>query len=309
MDRLKLWIESYLFYPNRFQNFISYLLTPLSLLYSLVIFLKRLFSKERDFKIKIISVGNLTIGGSGKTPFTIAISKYINSPCIILRGYGRKSKGLRVVSKFGKLIESVENSGDEAMLLAKSIPNSTVIVSENRDRAILVAKELGHKVVILDDGFSKYHIKKFNILLKPNLNLRKMTIPSGPYRETPKNYKFADFVAVEGVDYIKKVEFENLKPKMLLLSAISNPNRLLSYLPKDTIVTKLFLPDHSYFDEFKIEKLIQKHQVDSILTTEKDFVKLEKFKRINISLMKLKLTLSKELEERILNYLKEEKDE
>jgi tetraacyldisaccharide 4'-kinase len=74
------------------------------------------------------------------------------------------------------------------MLLANSLKNATVIVSEDRVKAILKAKELGCKIIFLDDGFSKYQIAKFNILLKPKDEpTNNFCIPSGGYRE-PKEF-------------------------------------------------------------------------------------------------------------------------
>ena len=130
----------------------------------LIIALKRASSKPIDFGIPIVSIGNIIIGGSGKTPLTIELAKKYEDVAIVLRGYGRESRGLYIVSNRGKIEQGVRVSGDEAMLLANSLPKATVIVSEDRKKAILKAKELGCKIVFLDDGFSKYDINKFDIL-------------------------------------------------------------------------------------------------------------------------------------------------
>lgn len=161
------WAEEYLFFPNLFQQFLSVLLLPFTLIYILVILFKRASSTPKEFGIPIISVGNLIVGGSGKTPLTIHLAQDKKDVAVVLRGYGRASKGLFLVSLHGKILEDVNTSGDEATLLALSLPNATIIVSENRIEAILKAKELGCKMVFLDDGFSKYDIQKFNILLRP----------------------------------------------------------------------------------------------------------------------------------------------
>ena len=159
-NSLHLWIEDYLFFPNTFQKIISFLLLPFTFIYMLIILTKRAMSKEIEFGIPIISVGNIIVGGSGKTPVTIKLASKYENACIILRGYGRASKGLYVVSLNGKILEDVKTSGDEAMLLANSLPKATIIVSENRIKAILKAKELGCKIIFLDDGFSKSFIQK-----------------------------------------------------------------------------------------------------------------------------------------------------
>ena len=148
-QKIILWIEDYLFFPNYFQKILSYLLLPLSFLYIFIIFIKRVTSSKIDFGIPIISIGNLTVGGSGKTPITIELAKNIKDVCVILRGYGRASKGLFVVSLNGKIKVDVNISGDEAMLLATSLKNATVIVSEDRVLGINKAKELLHQKLIL----------------------------------------------------------------------------------------------------------------------------------------------------------------
>ena len=164
-----LWIEEYLFYPRLFQKILSFILSTFSILYLLIILLKRLFSIKKDFKVPIISVGNLIIGGSGKTPMIISLVKDKKDVAVILRGYGRVSKGLYTISKDGNILHDVSISGDEAMLLAKSLPNATIIVCENRVKGIKEAIRLKKKIIFLDDAFSKYSIKKLDVLLIPKI--------------------------------------------------------------------------------------------------------------------------------------------
>lgn len=256
-----MWIEDYLFYPNTFQKIISFLLLPFTLVYLFIILLKRGVAKPQDFDIPVISIGNLIAGGSGKTPLTIELVKNINDACVILRGYGRKSKGLYVVSKKGKILEDIEVSGDEAMLLANALCNATIIVSENRVDGIKKAKELGCKVVFLDDGFSKYNINKFDILIKPKDEPTNIfCLPSGGYREPKMFYSFAQIVLQEGKSFKRFVSYSlnekrvNVLPhKLLLVTAISKPKRLLDYLPKD--VKMVAFEDHHTFTKEEIEKL------------------------------------------------------
>ena len=293
-QRLILWIEDYLFYPNSFQKLISFLLLPLTFIYLLIILLKRAFAKEQDFSIPIISIGNLTIGGSGKTPVAIALAKKYDNSCVILRGYGRASKGLIVVSLKGDIKVDVEQSGDEAMLLAKSLQNSTIIVCEDRVLGINEAIKLGSKIVFLDDGFSKYHIKKFDILLR---NKKEPTnifcLPSGAYREPKGFYSKADLILKDGSDFIRKVvikkdDKESILPeKTLLLTAISKPKRVLEFLPKD--IKTLFFEDHHNFTKTEIDDILENYKDFAIVTTPKDFVKLERFNIKDIYIMDLSI--------------------
>ena len=194
----KLLIERNLYDPSPAWLALGVILAPLSLLYTLIVCLKRLFAKPQKFKIPIISVGNLTLGGSGKTPLVRALFKEFNGEfktCIILRGYGRKSRGLLEVALGGRVLCDVRQSGDEAMEYALFLRGANVIVSEDRAAGILRAQTLGFELVILDDGFSKFNISKFDILLRPQSAPKlRFCLPFAAYRYPPFFYKFADFI-------------------------------------------------------------------------------------------------------------------
>ena len=194
----KLLIERNLYDPSPAWLALGVILAPLSLLYTLIVCLKRLFAKPQKFKIPIISVGNLTLGGSGKTPLVRALFKEFNGglkTCIILRGYGRKSRGLLEVALGGRVLCDVRQSGDEAMEYALFLRGANVIVSEDRAAGILRAQTLGFELVILDDGFSKFNISKFDILLRPQSAPKlPFCLPFAAYRYPPFFYKFADFI-------------------------------------------------------------------------------------------------------------------
>ena len=194
----KLLIERNLYDPSPAWLVLGVILAPLSLLYTLIVCLKRLFAKPQKFKIPIISVGNLTLGGSGKTPLVRALFKEFSEEfktCIILRGYGRKSRGLLEVALGGRILCDVRQSGDEAMEYALFLRGANVIVSEDRAAGILRAQTLGFELVILDDGFSKFNISKFDILLRPQSAPKlPFCLPFAAYRYPPFFYKFADFI-------------------------------------------------------------------------------------------------------------------
>ena len=309
-QKLYLWIEDYLFFPNTLQQIIAYLLLPFTFVYMLIILLKRTFAKELDFGIPVISIGNIIVGGSGKTPIAIKLASSYENSCVILRGYGRDSKGLFVISHNGNILEDVSISGDEAMLLAKSLRNSSVIVSEDRIKAIKKAKELGCKIVFLDDGFSKYNIKKFNILLRPKKEPTNFyCLPSGGYREPKGLYFYADIELKEGRDFnriisIKKDEQTvELNGKIIVLTAISKPKRLLEFLPKNTQL--LAYPDHHTFTSVEIEEIEEKYKDYMIITTGKDLVKLEAFNIKNLYLMDLDIKIDKDVDFSIMKeYIK-----
>ena len=303
------WIEQYLFNPNPLQKLIGILFFPLTILYCIVTTYKRVSAKPLYYGVPVISIGNLLVGGTGKTPVTISLSKDKKDVAIVLRGYGRESKGLYIISKKGKILENVKTSGDEAMHLANSLPNATVIVSEKRTDAILKAKELGCKVVYLDDGYGKHEVEKFDILVRPNVDPSNIfCLPSGGYRDTPMMYSFANMVLRDGVDFKRVVTFkknnevvEILPDNAVVLTAISKPNRLLEFLPKN--IAMVTYPDHHNFTLEDIDNLKKKYPANPIVVTAKDLVKLEKFNLTDIYLMDLEVSISIENIEKIDKYI------
>lgn len=305
------WIEQYLFFPNILQKLLSIALLPLTLLYCIITTFKRVSAKPQYFGIPVISIGNLLVGGTGKTPVTIALAKEKKDVAIVLRGYGRASKGLFVISQNGKILEDVNTSGDEAMLLASSLPNASVIVSENRIEAILKAKELGCKVVFLDDGYGKHEIFKFDLLLRPKDEPTNIfCLPSGGYRDSKMMYSFADCVLKEDIDFKRLVTFKNnenitieIVPKnTILVTAISKPYRLLEYLPDD--IEMISFPDHHTFTKNDIETILDKFPSSLILTTAKDMVKLKEFDiHEKLLLMDLEVSVNEDVKEKVNNYI------
>ncbi|WP_148790329.1 tetraacyldisaccharide 4'-kinase, partial [Campylobacter concisus] len=264
----------------------------LSFIYFFIVIFKKFTARKIDFGIKVISVGNLTLGGSGKTPLCVAIAKNFEGAFIILRGYKRKSKGMQVVARNGEILLDVAASGDEAMIYATSLKNANVIVSEDRKLAIKYAKEYGAKYILLDDGFSKFDIAKFDILVRPNPEPRlKFCLPSGAYRYPFSFYKFADFVAIEGQTHFRKSEILNKSEKMVLVTAIANPERLKPFF--DECVACVFFPDHYDFSKDELEEVLKRYDATSLLMTQKDYVKVKDF-GLRVSLITLEVTLSEE---------------
>lgn len=331
----KLLIERNLYDPSPAWLALGVILAPLSLLYTLIVCLKRLFAKPQKFKIPIISVGNLTLGGSGKTPLVRALFKEFNGglkTCIILRGYGRKSRGLLEVALGGRILCDVRQSGDEAMEYALFLRGANVIVSEDRAAGILRAQTLGFELVILDDGFSKFNISKFDILLRPQSAPKlRFCLPFAAYRYPPFFYKFADFIpapsdisqelkivsaadlqeGLNGTDEIsnlnpaedkisnpKETSFE--RSRTILISAIAKPWRLQEFLP--LAKAHAFFPDHYDFKKEQILELLRREDAEHILCTAKDYVKLRDL-GAEISVILLNLKLSENFIRKIQNYI------
>lgn len=298
---MKTFIEQMFFRPKSYHYPVIMLLLPFSIVYGVLMRLRRQYTTPKDMGIPIISVGNLIVGGSGKTPFVIALASRYENVAVVSRGYGRQSKGLVEVSHKGKVLVDVKQSGDEPMLMATSLPEASVIVSEDRILGIERAKEQGAQIIILDDGFNRVDIKKFDILLEPLEIYNYYTFPAGPFREFFGTRRKADIIAKEFKEFSRVAHTEDLTERMVLVTAISNPKRLDAYLP-DGVVNKVYYDDHAYFDESILQKLLEENHATSILCTSKDRVKMHQFK-LAISEMKLKLEIKKEIFTRVDSYI------
>jgi tetraacyldisaccharide 4'-kinase len=297
-NSLVFWVEEYFYNPDIFQKILSFLLLPLSWLYCFIMYLRYKLKKAEDFAIPIISVGNLSVGGSGKTPLVTALALKYENTAIVLRGYGRKSKGLFVVKNKEKIVVDVETSGDEAMIYAHKLKNAIVIVSEDRKEGIAKAKEMGAKVVFLDDAYSKHDIEKFDILIDVQTQ-NNSCLPSGAFRERLWAGKDV-LVLKDGVDFKRRVQLKDKCAKMSLLTAIARPQRLDEYLP--AVVSKNYFEDHHFFTQDELENILAKDGSDSLLVTYKDFVKVESF-GIALSLLDLEVTVDEKVFKIIGNYI------
>jgi tetraacyldisaccharide 4'-kinase len=256
--------------------------------------------------IPVISVGNLTMGGTGKSPMVLLIAKYLEQKhgkrvAIISRGYKRRSKGFLLVSNGKEILASVEDSGDEAQMFAQLLPNAIVMVDEDRFRGANKAKELGADVIVLDDGYQHLRLKRdLNILLMDGTS--SSVIPFGRSREPASAVRAADIViSSEGKDTsdsskavvqsvvsslmsftVPDVPLTELKGKRILaLSSIARPERFTNMLRElGALVLEKNLGDHAEYSESLIEKILveaKTNGVEIIVTTMKDAVKSRKY--------------------------------
>jgi len=297
---LLFWGEKYLFSPGVLEWFLALLLLPFSLLYCLIVWSKFKLAKVEDFGIPIVSVGNLIVGGSGKTPLTVALAKQYSKPAIILRGYGRKSKGMQIVSHEKEILCDVKCSGDEAMLYATLLPHALVIVAEDRVEGILKAKEIGVDLIFLDDAYSKHFIKKLDLLIYTKQE-NPFCLPSGPFRERLWTGKKAVEVE-ENIDFKRQVSILEESPKMALVTAISKPQRLDAYL-NENVIEKVYFPDHHAFTKQELQKVLNETKATSLLVTRKDAVKMQEF-NLPLSYLELELKLDESLHQTVLDYVK-----
>ncbi len=266
-------------------------------------------------RLPVISVGNLAAGGTGKTPTVDYIVKELIgqgwSPAIVSRGYRGTYRGdAEYVLKAGRLLMTAQEAGDEPYLLAQRNPLSTVMVARQRVKAIHILEgDQQVDVVILDDGFQHRSVNRdVDIVL---LDARApfgngWPLPAGNLREWPDALRRADLLLVTrgkteadlswtglpvfqsrhrlsqfGVSLDgEQVPLADLeKTKLSAFAGIASPHSFFSALEDQglSLVHKIVYPDHvAYKRQHFVQLAKVSQQVDALLTTEKDAVKLER---------------------------------
>lgn len=285
--------------------------------------------KSINIPVPVISVGNITTGGTGKTPFTIFISGYYLDKNlkvgIISRGYKRKSKDLVIVCDGTSVNQNIEMSGDEPVMM------SNALLSENKNKFFAIAcsdrvsaaefmvNKFHPDLIILDDGFQHRKINRNpDIVLidahdfRNNVFRNMFTIPSGNLRENITNLKRADLIiqnnkqysynhipavsnyASETISIRYKSEYimdsknsilgkEQLKnKKAFVFSGLADNGSFIKQLENSgiNIDGHFDFSDHYDYTEKDIALFITRFRDEVIyITTEKDFVKIIKFKK------------------------------
>ena len=162
--------------------------------------------RQKHLNQPVISVGNLSMGGSGKTPVVAALARLLRQrgerPAILTRGYGRRdtTEGVLVVSDGQRVLQPVERSGDEPQLLARTLSGVPVLVSANRYLAGAFAeRQLGASITILDDGFQHVLLARdVDLLVMSPADLHDRVVPAGRLREPLTAAQLADALLVSG---------------------------------------------------------------------------------------------------------------
>ncbi len=303
------------FWDSKTISIFSILLFPISLVTLMLIFFKKRFTKPKKFKIPIICVGNIYIGGTGKTPTSILLSKELSilgfKPVILRKFYS--------------------NHADEYNQIRNNFNN--LIISKDRETGIIKAQEKGYNIVILDDGFQDYNIKKnLNIICFNQNQLvgNGYVLPAGPLRESLKSLLNVDFVLINGkhdqnfetkilkINRNLEIFYSQYMPvnlnefsgqKLLAVAGIANPENFFMLLKKNNlkIEKKLVFPDHHRFTKKDLQNIIKIATKNNlkIITTEKDFFKIEDFKLSEFNYLKVSLQIfeKEKLLYKIKNYL------
>ena len=266
---------------------------------------------RRSLDRPVISVGNLSVGGSGKTPIVAALARMLldmgQRPAILSRGYARRraTDGVVVVSDGNRVLEPVENSGDEPQMLARALPGVPVLVCADRHLAgRLAEKQFDATVMLLDDGFQHLELgRNVDVLVVPASDLDDAVLPSGRLREPLDAASSADCVLVPGsLEDVSRVaatfdrmpvfrvanHFGSLRgldasapsgTRVVAVAGIARPERFFTTLREQgfEIVRELRFPDHHWFssgDLDRIRTIAKEASADLIVATEKDAVRV-----------------------------------
>ncbi|MCE2611449.1 tetraacyldisaccharide 4'-kinase [Flavobacteriaceae bacterium D16] len=291
---------------------------PFSLLYGLVVYIRnRCYDKgwfsSQAFDTPVLCVGNLSVGGTGKTPMIEWLVRQLSDSskiAVLSRGYRRKTNGFRLVN----LDDSAIDTGDEPLQIARKFPEITVAVDANRVRGIVqLEKEIIPQLILLDDGFQHRKVTpQYSILLTTygKLYANDWYLPTGNLRDNKKEASRADVIVVTKCppdleDAEKSLIIAQLKPRrgqmvlfsclrynpilygvdqqmalselsskpFTLVTGIADPRPLLDYLRE---LTEDF--DHLAFPDhhnFTKEEIAKLNTCDLVVTTEKDYVRLK----------------------------------
>lgn len=214
---------------------------------------KRLKKPIRIPEARVLSVGNITTGGTGKTPATIYFSKLLRSDypvqAILSRGYGGNlSRQTNLLSNGNRLLMSSDDSGDEPYLMAVNLPGVKIAVGRNRlKNAQALAKDFGIKLFILDDGFQHYRIHRdADVVLIDATNPfgSGRLLPNGILREPIENLKRASIIVLTKTDLVNDVELDTLREKVQKVSGLSH-----IFLSKHTAKGLVKIP-HDYTPQY-----------------------------------------------------------
>ncbi|MDR2426606.1 MAG: tetraacyldisaccharide 4'-kinase [Endomicrobium sp.] len=200
-------------------------LYPFSVLYDLASKADRHFTKSKYLDKPVVSVGNITWGGSGKTPIVIELLETLLknnlNPAVLTRGYARKEAKPILLKKDGAPA-SVLQTGDEPLLIFKSVPDANVIIGAKRyDNALRFKKEINPDVYVLDDGFQHWKIQRdldIVCLNAANPFGNGMIIPAGILRESPKALKRAGLIIITNSDMVPSEVLGKLQKEIFEIS-------------------------------------------------------------------------------------------
>jgi tetraacyldisaccharide 4'-kinase len=274
-------------------------LNPLSAIYGGVVAARNALYdhgvlRARRLQGPVVSVGNLSAGGSGKTPFVMLLGELLKARGVkfdvLSRGYGRKSKGVRLVDPAGLPREF----GDEPLLIARKLQVPVVVGEDRYEAGRFAESKFGIQLHLLDDGFQHRALARdFDIVLVTPQDAKDQLLPSGRLREPLSSLRRADAVVltsgaladsfpVDGklVWRVRRgILPQNVPPRPVVFCGIARPQNFVLQLKTANIepVAEAFYRDHHAYSEQDVRELLalkQRSEAGGFVTTEKDAVNL-----------------------------------
>jgi tetraacyldisaccharide 4'-kinase len=286
------------------RGLLARLLAPLGTLYGASVAFKAKTIHSFDPGIPVICVGNLTAGGSGKTPIAVAVADALRQrgqkPFFLTRGYGGSEKGPALASR----AHSAAVMGDEALLLARS---AQTVVARDRAAGARLAKEKGASALVMDDGHQNFSLRKALSLVVVDAQTgfaNDFQIPAGPLREpVQQGLARADAVVLVGdgspdlqgfrgpvlrAHLVADTAAFTDKP-VFAFAGIGRPEKFVTSLEEGgaRVMGSCFFADHHPYDEAEIDQLRMIAGAAILVTTEKDFVRLTTAQREGIRVLKV----------------------
>jgi tetraacyldisaccharide 4'-kinase len=251
-------------------------------------------ARARKLEGPVVSVGNLSVGGSGKTPFVLLLGELLKSRGIqfdiLSRGYGRKKRGGARVDPAGSSLDF----GDEPLLLARRLGVPVIVDEDRYEAGLLAERSFGPHLHLLDDGFQHRALARdFDIVLVTPEDARDRLLPGGRLREPLTSLSRADAVVLTSGASLESfpvngklvwrvrrgISLQNIPARPVVFCGIARPQNFLLQLRTAGIepVAQALYRDHHAYTERDIQdllKLRQQSEAESFVTTEKDAINL-----------------------------------
>lgn len=296
-------------------------MNPLSAIFAAVVAVRNALYDHGTFKARrlarpVVSVGNISVGGSGKTPFVIALGELLKERGlafdVLSRGYGRQSTAIAVVDPQVVL----EHFGDEPLLIARKLQVPVIVGADRYQAGLLAEQKFASQLHILDDGFQHRRLHRdFDIVMLPASDLSDTLLPVGRLREPVSALRRADAVVTDAKESEelrrrpqplkaamwrarRELEVDKAVGKAVAFCGIARAKQFFAQLKDANIVLTdtLAFSDHHRYSQADIERLLQLKTAagaDCFLTTEKDQINLgalaERLQPLHIARLKMRL--------------------
>ncbi|HEY2363635.1 MAG TPA: tetraacyldisaccharide 4'-kinase [Candidatus Angelobacter sp.] len=271
-------------------------MNPLSAIFGAGVAIRNVLYDRHIFQVKklarpVVSIGNISVGGSGKTPFVIVLGQLLAERGIafdvLSRGYGRSSSEIAVVDPQG----SPTHFGDEPLLIARKLQAPIIVGADRYQAGLLAEQKFSSKLHLLDDGFQHRRLHRdFDIVLLPAEDQRGSLLPTGRLREPITALNRADAVILTdsqaqppGAKSILRarrvIELPAAVGKAIAFSGIARPRQFIESLKSSRVEVAgtITFRDHHHYEQRDIDRLLalkKQTSADSFITTEKDLVNL-----------------------------------